>query len=70
MEILLICFITIFTTLYITMLILGFILEAITERFETEEKTDLLIGEQICEIYDIMSYNGLAQQNRKDKEAK
>lgn len=67
MEILLICFITIFTTLCITMLILGFMLEAITERFETEDKIDLMFKSNICNIYDIINYNDLAKPNKEDK---
>ncbi len=68
MEILLISLIVIFTTLCITMLILGSMLEAITERFEIEDKIDLMFKSDICKIYDIINYNSLGKSNKEETE--
>lgn len=54
----------------ITILISSYFMDLILQRFKTEDKFDDGIKEHICNIYDIIGYNGLVKPTTTKKESK
>lgn len=70
MEILLISLVIISVNIIITIVIIDYFMDLILKAFETEDEYDLLVKNHICEIYDIMAFNGLTRPSKNKKEKK
>ena len=68
MEMVLISYIIISVSITITTLILDFFMKLLLERLKEDDEYDLQIQKHICDIYEIISYNGLTRpKNKKEK---
>lgn len=68
MEIVLISLVIILVNTSITAIIIEYFLDLTLEAFKAEDEYDLFIKNHICEIYDIMAFNGLTRpKNKKEK---
>lgn len=70
MEIVLISLVIILVNTTITAIIIEYFLDLISKAFKTEDEYDLLVKNHICEIYDIMAFNGLTRPSKNKKEKK
>lgn len=72
MDILLISLVIILVNTTITAIIIEYFLDLISKAFKTEDEYDLLVKNHICDIYDIMAFNGLtrASKNKEEREVK
>lgn len=69
MEILLISLVIILVNTSITAIIIEYFLDLTIEAFKAEDEYDLFIKNHICEIYDIISHNGLTRPSKKKEES-